>query len=135
MTRSHTLFALVAGFLLATGLPALAGHHEAGEHAGHAHDHAAAADPIEIVSTNVQGKNVFIPSTVIVEAGKPRTLSLYNTTDTPHGFTIEVAKVEEVLMPGKEQQIELPALEPGLYKIGCHLHPPHRSAQLLVVEF
>ncbi len=132
MTRSHAIAALVSCLLLAAGLPALAGHHEEGEHEGHAQ---GGADPIEIVSTNVQGKNVYIPSTVIVEAGKPRTLSLFNTTDTPHGFTIEVAGIEEVLMPGKEQQVELPALKPGLYKIGCHLHPPHRSAQLLVVEF
>lgn len=110
---------LGAGLLLALVGSAAADHH--GE------------PPIEIVSTNVQGKNVFIPSTIVVTAGKPRTLSLFNTTDTPHGFTIAAAGVQEVLPPKVEHTVEVPGLSPGIYRIGCHLHPPHRSAQLLVV--
>lgn len=139
MTRSHSSLALgvaLACILFAAALPSLAAHHEEGEAAAHPAGHGEGhADPIEVVSTNVQGKNVFIPSTIVVEAGKPRALSLFNTTETPHGFTVAAAGIEEVLMPGKEQSIQLPALEAGLYKIGCHLHPPHRSAQLVVVDF
>jgi hypothetical protein len=33
-----------------------------------------------------------------------------------------------------EQTVEVPALRAGIYRIECQLHPPHRSAQLLVVE-
>jgi len=99
---------------------------------------AASADhhgdpPVEMISAKLGGKNVFIPGTVVIKAGKPRTISIVNTTDTPHGFVIRGAGIEEVLQPQVEQQVEVPALEPGLYAIDCHLHPPHRSAQLLVV--
>jgi plastocyanin len=99
---------------------------------------AASADhhgdpPVEMISAKIGGKNVFIPGTVVIKAGKPRTISIVNTTDTPHGFVIRGAGIEEVLQPQVEQQVEVPALEPGLYAIDCHLHPPHRSAQLLVV--
>jgi heme/copper-type cytochrome/quinol oxidase subunit 2 len=142
MTRSHRPLwiglAALAGLFLATGLPALAAHHEKGEHAGHA-EHAApaeaAGDVIQVVSTNVQGKNVYIPSTIVVEAGKPAQLSLFNTTDTPHGFSIAGAKIEEVLMPGVEHPVSVPALEAGIYTIHCQLHPPHRNGRLVVIEF
>ena len=99
---------------------------------------AASADhhgdpPVEMISAKIGGKNVFIPGTVVIKAGKPRTISIVNTTDTPHGFAIRGTGIEEVLLPQVEHQVEVPALEPGLYAIDCQLHPPHRSAQLLVV--
>lgn len=119
MTRSHSIASAVSVFLLAQ--PVVAGHHESD------------TDVVEIVSTNVQGKNVFIPSTIVVEAGEPQVLSIYNTTDTPHGFSIAAANVHEVLPAGREHRVALPALEPGIYKVHCQLHPPHRSARLLVV--
>jgi heme/copper-type cytochrome/quinol oxidase subunit 2 len=110
----------LGAFLLTPGLPAGADHH--------------GDPPIEMVSTNVQGKNIYIPGTVVVEAGKPRTLSIFNTTDTPHGFSIKGAGIEAVLPPKEEHEVELPAMKPGIYLIHCQLHPPHRNAQLLVIE-
>ncbi len=38
---------------------------------------------IQVVSTNVQGKNVYIPGTIVVTAGKGQTLQIHNTTDVP----------------------------------------------------
>ena len=90
--------------------------------------------PIEMVSTNVQGKNIYIPGTVVVEAGKPRTLSIFNTTDTPHGFSIKAAGIEAILPPKEEHKVELPAMRTGIYLIHCQLHPPHSNAQLVVIE-
>ena len=87
-----------------------------------------------MVSSNVQGKNIYIPGTIVMEAGKPRTLQIYNTTDTPHGFTIDGTGVQTVLPPKEEHLVEVPALRKGIYRIWCQLHPPHRSAQLLVVD-
>ena len=94
---------------------------------------ANAPTRIEMVSTNVGGKNVFIPSTVVLTPGEGRTLSLFNTTDIPHGFQIPALGVEEVLPSQEEYVVKLPPLEPGVYAIGCHLHPPHRSATLVVL--
>lgn len=89
---------------------------------------------IEMISAVVGGKNIFIPSTVVVTGGAPQTLSVFNTTDKPHGFAIPGLEVQVVLLAGEETQIDLPPLAGGeIYRIGCHLHPPHRSATLVVV--
>ena len=89
----------------------------------------------QMVTTQVGGKNVYIPSTVVVTAGATHTLSIYNTTDGPHGFQIEGLGITEVLLPGKETEVVLENLEGGnVYQIGCQLHPPHRTATLVVLK-
>jgi len=89
----------------------------------------------QMVTTKIGGKNVYIPSTVVVTAGKSHTLSIYNTTDGPHGFKIEGLGVEVVLNPGEETHVVLNDLKGGnVYQIGCQLHPPHRTATLVVVR-
>ena len=89
---------------------------------------------VQVVTTIVGGKNFFVPSTIVLTAGTGRKLSLYNTTDIPHGFAIPALGVELVVQPGVETPIELPALEGGhVYAINCHVHPPHRSATLVVL--
>lgn len=91
-------------------------------------------DTIQIVSANVGGKNVFIPSTIVVTGGKPVTLSIFNTTDVPHGFAIPGIKVEAVLPVQEELAVKLPALEGGhVYQVNCQLHPAHRTATLVVL--
>jgi hypothetical protein len=38
-------------------------------------------------------------------------------------------------MQQQETELALPALEGGhVYGINCHLHPPHRTATLVVLE-
>ena len=62
-------------------------------------------------------------------------MSIFNTTEIPHGFTIPALGVETILQPGEETVVALPALEGGhIYDIGCHLHAPHRHATLVVVH-
>ena len=104
---------------------AAAESHEA--HAGH-------ENVIEVISTNIGGKNVFIPATIVLASDKPHTLSIYNTTDTPHGFKIEALGIETVLPVGEEHVVKLPAIDgQQIYPIRCHLHPPHRGATLVVL--
>ena len=89
---------------------------------------------VQVVSVNVGGKNFFVPSTIVLTAGTGRKLSLFNTTDIPHGFAIPALGVEVVVPPGVETPIELPALEGGhVYAVNCHVHPPHRTATLVVL--
>jgi heme/copper-type cytochrome/quinol oxidase subunit 2 len=91
-------------------------------------------DVIQIVSASVGGKNVFIPSTIVVTGGKPVTLSIFNTTEIPHGFSIAGIGLETVLSPQQESRIQLPALEGGhVYRVNCQLHPAHRTATLVVL--
>ena len=89
---------------------------------------------VQVISAVLGGKNVFLPSTIVVTAGRAPTLSIFNATDKPHGFAIKGLSIETVLMPGEETRVELPVLEGSkIYTIGCHLHPPHRTATLVVV--
>jgi hypothetical protein len=89
---------------------------------------------VEIISAKIGGKNVFIPSTVVVTSEGDATLSIFNTTDAPHGFAIDELGIKEVIPVQKETKIHLPKLEPNqVLKIYCHLHPPHRSATLVVL--
>jgi len=90
---------------------------------------------IQVVSANVQGKNVYIPSTIVVTAGKDQTLSLFNTTDMPHGFAIAGLGVQAILPPQEELSLALPELEGGnVYHVHCHLHPAHRTGTLVVLS-
>ena len=89
---------------------------------------------VQVTSSNVQGKNVYIPSTIVVTGNSATKLSVYNTTDTPHGFSIAGLGIEVVLEPGQETEIALPQLEGRkLYRIHCQLHPPHRRGTLVVL--
>jgi heme/copper-type cytochrome/quinol oxidase subunit 2 len=89
---------------------------------------------IQVVSTLVGDKNVFIPSTLVVVAGEKTQLSIFNTTEVPHGFRIPAADIELVLQPGVEIPVEVPAMEGGkIHRINCHLHPAHRTATLVVL--
>ncbi len=91
-------------------------------------------DTIQIVSTQLGGKNVFVPSTIVVTGGKALTLSLYNTTDIPHGFRISGLDIEVIVPVREEFEIALPPLEGGrVHRIHCHLHAAHRSASLVVL--
>ena len=134
ITRGARGLTGVAAALLLVATVATAGHHEQGEAStasGHAHD----AGVTQMISAVVGGKNVFIPSTVVIVAGKPHTLSIFNTTDKPHGFRIPDLGIEAILNHGAETLVELPAL-PGskIHSIVCHLHPPHRTATLVVLD-
>ena len=100
----------------------------------HAQGYDSDVSKIQVVSTLIGGKNVFIPSTIVIVGGREHTLSLFNTTETPHGFAIDGLGIEAVLPAGSEFELKLPASEGGkIYGIRCHLHPPHRTATLVVV--
>ena len=104
-----------------------ASHHESPED-------ASAGRVIQVVTTVVGGKNVFIPSTIVVAPGVANTLSIFNTADSPHGFRIPALGIEAVLPSQEEFKVELPALEGGkIFEIYCHLHPAHRTATLVVM--
>ena len=98
------------------------------------HGFTSDTSTIQIVTTELGGKNVFIPSTIVVTSGHPVKLSIFNTTDVPHGFAIPALNVATMLPAKAEQEIELPALEGHqILQIKCHLHEKHRTATLVVL--
>ena len=114
------------------GLAALAGgacvHAETHE-MHHAAGFSSDVSTVQVVSALIGGKNVFIPSTIVVTDGGSRTLSLVNTTEMPHGFAIAALGIETVLPPGEVVAIALPPLEGGqVLRVHCHMHPAHRAA-------
>lgn len=89
---------------------------------------------VQIVSAVVGGKNVYVPSTIVIAQDGPRRLSIYNATDTVHGFAIRGLGVEAQLPPRQEFEVELPPVEAHrIYEIYCQLHGAHRTAALVVV--
>jgi hypothetical protein len=125
-TRFVVYAAAALGIALAAGALG-ACHRESSEH-------ESKGRVIQVVTTVVGGKNVFIPSTIAVAPGVPNTLSIFNTADKPHGFRIPALGIEAVLPSQEEFAVELPALEGGkLLEIHCHLHPTHRTATLVVM--
>ncbi len=87
-----------------------------------------------MITTQLGGKNVFIPSTIVVTSGHPVKLSIFNTTEIPHGFHIPALNLSVVLPAQAEHEVELPALEPHqVLTISCHLHTAHRTATLVVL--
>jgi hypothetical protein len=116
--------------LAAPGCAARMEMHEAHHPAGYTSD----VSTVQMLSALVGGKNVFIPSTVVVTDGGPRSLSLFNSTEMPHGFAIAALGIELVLPPGEEVVVPLPPLRGGqVLRIHCHMHPPHRAATLVVL--
>jgi len=128
MSKSPVRVAAIALFLLSPLIGGCSALH------ARAQGFASDASRIQVVSTQVGGKNVFIPSTIPVAAGEPAVLSIYNTTEAPHGFAIPALGIREVIPVGEEFEIALPALEgPRLFGVRCHLHTAHRTATLLVL--
>src|SRR5262245_14535368 len=99
--RRPTLFALLVTSLAATACHGPAHEHHMGRHHGFTSD----TSTIQIVTTELGGKNVFIPSTIVVTSGHPVKLSIFNTTDVPHGFAIPALKVAEVIPAKSEHEI------------------------------
>ncbi len=90
---------------------------------------------LQMMTTKVGAKNVFLPATMVVTLGAGRVLSIYNDTELPHNLTIPGLAIDAPLSPGEETQIVLPPLKkPAVYDIRCSLHPPHRHASLVVLE-
>lgn len=91
-------------------------------------------ESVQVVSALVGGKNVYIPGTIVLTAGSGRKLTIFNATDTPHGFRIAALGVETILNPGVDTVVELPPLTGhAIHQIDCQLHPPHRHATLVVL--
>ncbi len=90
---------------------------------------------LQMMTTKIGAKNVFLPSTMVVTVGAGRVLTIYNDTELPHNFTVPGLEIDATLSPGEETQIVLPPLKkPGIYDIRCSVHPPHRHASLVVLE-
>ena len=80
----------------------------------------------------VGGAAGFTPSRITVNKGDKVQLTVRNTTDRPHGFTIEGYGIREEVAPGQPLKKRFTADKSGNYKVLCQLHPQHQTATLVV---
>lgn len=87
-----------------------------------------------ITSAALEGKTGFRPTTVAVDKGDKVVLSVHNSADQAHGFSIEgYPSVKPLVVePGKPATVRFTASRPGSFKMFCQLHPPHQPATLVV---
>ena len=93
--------------------------------------------PMFVVESS--GVKFWQPSVIVVEKGDKveiKAKSMIKQADgtmQPHGLKIKEFGVEAIV-GGKEEILSFEAKKTGVYTIGCHLHPPHVPAQLLVID-
>jgi plastocyanin len=68
----------------------------------------------------------FDPSCVVANRGT--TLTLRDTGNAPHTYTVAGTQVNVKLDPGATQTVTLKGLAPGTYTVICEFHPQMRGA-------
>ncbi len=68
----------------------------------------------------------FDPSCVVANRGA--TLTLKDTGNAPHTYTVAGTSVNVKLDPGATQTVTLTGLGPGTYNVICEFHPQMRGA-------
>ena len=122
MTLARTR-AIVAGVLVAAMAVTLALPAQAGEIA------------IRIVNiVTPQDVKIWEPTTIVAKKGDAVTLTLVNRHSDEHGFEIAAFGVKEVVAAEKTNTVKFTADKAGIFPIKCHLHPPHVTGQLIVLE-
>lgn len=92
--------------------------------------HATAHRSIDAVA--VAGGAGFDPVTITVHKDDNVVLTVGNSTDKTHGFSVEGYGIHDEVMPGTPLVVKFSAGKPGTFKIFCQLHPAHKTATLVV---
>lgn len=85
-----------------------------------------------ISAAQVEGGAGFEPATITVHKNDKVTLTVGNSTDKTHGFTIVGYGIEHEVQAGTPIDVEFTASRAGTYEIKCQLHPAHKPATLVV---
>ena len=120
LTRTR---ALVAVLLAAAMAATLARPAQAGE---------IALRIVNIVTP--QDVRIWEPTSIVAKKGDTVTLTLVNRHVDEHGYEIAAFGVKEVVAAEKTNTVKFTADKAGIYPIKCHLHPPHVTGQLIVLE-
>ena len=77
--------------------------------------------PVETASIQIADL-AFDPSCILLPSGTA-TLSVQNTDDTDHTFTISEVDLNEPIDPGEDVGVDVAALTGGVYAFRCSIHP------------
>jgi plastocyanin len=90
-------------------------------------------DHLKAENGPVEGGAGITPAKLTAHKGRTVEIQVTNTAkDKEHGFKINEFNVEEVIGQGKTTTVKFKADKAGTFKVYCHLHPPHKPAELVV---
>lgn len=92
----------------------------------------SSTDTREIAIATVGGTAGFQPDTITVSKGGTVVMTVTNSTDREHGFSIAGYPVQETVAPGATVEVRFPASRAGSFRIFCQLHDTHQPATLSV---
>jgi len=88
-----------------------------------------------MVSVEVDGAKIWLPSVIAVEQGDKVKLTLKNLVpgaDNKHGFSIPAYNVTEVVTRDEPKTVTFVADKAGVFPFSCQLHPAHIGGSLIV---
>ncbi len=89
-----------------------------------------------MVSVEVDGAKIWLPSVIAVDQGDKVKLTLKNLVpgaENKHGFTIPAYNIAEVVTRGAEPTtVTFVADKPGVFPFFCQLHAAHIGGSLIV---
>jgi len=92
---------------------------------------------LTLVNIKYEGSNIWVPGPLVVKKGdRVRIRAINNVKDDPaeHGLAIDEFGVKLVVNRGKPETVEFVADKAGIFRVWCHLHLPHVTTQLIVLE-
>jgi uncharacterized cupredoxin-like copper-binding protein len=124
--RSLALVALALGLVLLTAC----GASSTGADTANAVTAAAGADGVQQLTLEVGNDMRFEPSAMIVKAGQPVELTLHNSGDTAHDFSLSAGVAQPVKVSaagGQTASATFSVSSPGTYSFDCSM-PGHAMA-------
>ncbi len=76
--------------------------------------------------------NAVIPTSVSAHKGHNVEITVTNTGDKTHGFTVDGYNISQTVDAGKTTVIQFKADHTGTFRVWCQLHPTHKDAQLTI---
>jgi heme/copper-type cytochrome/quinol oxidase subunit 2 len=76
--------------------------------------------------------NAVTPASVRAHKGHNVEITVTNTGDKTHGFTVDGYNISQTVDAGKTTVIHFKADHTGTFRVWCQLHPTHKDAQLTI---
>ena len=86
----------------------------------------------ELVAKVEGNAKIWSPASLTVPQGQTVKLTLKNTTDAEHGFSIDELKIKELIPAGGSKEITMIADSNGPLRYYCHLHKAHVGGQMMI---
>jgi nitrosocyanin len=93
---------------------------------------ATKTDRLSVKDGTVNGKPGFDPAKLEAHKGRNVEITVANTGDKTHGFSIEGYDIARTVDQGKTLKVSFTAKQAGTFRVFCQLHPAHQPAQLVV---